>query len=70
MLTEFNTSLPSIKQFQSFIQQTQQLELKLVTGDIIAGKIIWQDQHCMLLVDSEEQKITVWKQAIAYMKQI
>ncbi|MEM7726517.1 MAG: RNA-binding protein hfq [Cyanobacteria bacterium P01_A01_bin.45] len=70
MLTEFDTSLPSTKQFQTFIQQTQQLELKLVTGDIISGRIVWQDQHCMLLVDGSDQKTTIWKQAIAYIKQV
>ena len=70
MLTEFDTSLPSTKQFQTFIKQTQQLEVKLVTGDIISGRIVWQDHHCMLFIDSKDQKTTVWKQAIAYIRPV
>ena len=70
MLTELDTSLPSVKQVQNSIKEAKPIELKLVTGDLLAGKILWQDQHCILLADQKTQKTMIWKQSIAYMKQI
>ncbi|BAZ18173.1 hypothetical protein NIES4071_100560 [Calothrix sp. NIES-4071] len=68
MLTEFDTSLPSVRQVQNLIKETSQVELKLSTGDLISGKIVWQDLQCMLVQDSSDQKITIWKQALVYIK--
>ncbi|MBW4642212.1 MAG: RNA chaperone Hfq [Goleter apudmare HA4340-LM2] len=68
LTTEFDTSLPSIRQVQSLIKETTVVELKLVTGDLLTGRVIWQDPHCMCVVDENSQQITVWKQAIAYLK--
>lgn len=70
MLTEFDTSLPSIRQVQNLIKETTQVELKLLTGDFISGRILWQDLQCMLVQDNSGQKITIWKQAVAYMKPV
>jgi host factor-I protein len=67
--TEFDLSLPSIRQLQNLIKQAAATELKLVTGDIITGRIVWQDQHCICIVDENNEQTTVWKQAIAYIKQ-
>jgi host factor-I protein len=68
MLTDFDTSLPSIRQVQNFIKETSSVELKLLTGDVLTGQILWQDPQCMLFADNSGGKITVWKQAIAYIK--
>ncbi len=68
MLTEFDTSLPSIKQVQKLIKENKSVELKLITGDIIAGTVLWQDLQCFCVMGKDNQKITVWKQAIAYLK--
>jgi host factor-I protein len=68
MLTDFDTSLPSIRQVQNFIKDNSPVELKLLTGDTLTGKILWQDPQCMLIADNSGSKITVWKQAIAYIK--
>jgi host factor-I protein len=68
MLTEFDTALPSVRQVQRLITQKTGVELKLLTGDMLTGKFIWQDQNCVCLVDESNQQITVWKQSIAYMK--
>ena len=68
MITEFDTSLPSVRQIQNLIQQAATIELKLLTGDILTGKVIWQDAQCVCLVDENSQQTTVWKQAIAYIR--
>ena len=70
MITELDTSLPSVKQVQNSIKEAKPIELKLVTGDVLAGKILWQDQHCVLLASENTGKTMVWKQSIAYMKQV
>jgi host factor-I protein len=68
MTSELETGLPSVRQIQSLIRDTQEVELKLVTGDLLAGKLRWQDQHCLCLVDQYDQPTLVWRQAIVYLK--
>lgn len=68
MITEFDTSLPSIRQLQNLIKQATPVEIKLLTGDKLTGRVIWQDQNCICMVDENSQQTTVWKQAIAYTK--
>ncbi|QSJ20401.1 RNA chaperone Hfq [Nostoc sp. UHCC 0702] len=66
--TEFDTSLPSIRQLQNLIKQTAVVELKLITGDLLTGRVLWQDPQCVCLADENSQQTTIWKQAIAYIK--
>ncbi|MEH2402457.1 MAG: RNA-binding protein hfq [Nostoc sp.] len=68
MLTEFDTTLPSIRQVQNLIKQTIPVEFKLLTGDLITGRVLWQDPQCICIADENSQQTTVWKQAIAYIK--
>ena len=68
MSTNFDTALPSIRQVQTLIKDALVVELKLVTGDLLIGKIGWQDQNCICLVDGNNQPNTVWRHAIAYLK--
>jgi host factor-I protein len=68
MLTEFDTTLPSIRQVQNLIKQTTPVELKLLTQDVLIGKVVWQDPQCICIADENSQQTTVWKQAIAYIK--
>jgi host factor-I protein len=63
-----DTSLPSIRQIQSYIRDKQVLEIKLRTGDTLQGKVIWQDPDCLYLVDSTDQKILLWRDALVFMK--
>ncbi|BAY25169.1 hypothetical protein NIES2100_49750 [Calothrix sp. NIES-2100] len=66
--TDFDTSLPSIRQVQNLIKNTATVGLKLMTGDLLTGRIIWQDSHCVCLVDENKQQTTIWKHAIAYIQ--
>jgi host factor-I protein len=68
MATELETGLPSIRQIQTLIKDEKEVELKLVTGDLLAGKIRWQDIHCLSLTDQYDQQTIVWRQAIVYLK--
>ncbi|MBD2329829.1 RNA chaperone Hfq [Alkalinema sp. FACHB-956] len=68
MALELETGLPSTRQIQNLIKDGNDVEFKLVTGDLLSGKIRWQDPHCICLVDQYDQPTIVWRQAIAYMK--
>jgi host factor-I protein len=67
-MSEFETGLPSVRLIQSYIKDKQQVELKLMTGDLLVGKIFWQDHTCICLLDASEQQILIWRSALAYLK--
>ncbi|MBL1175117.1 Hfq-related RNA-binding protein [Pantanalinema sp. GBBB05] len=68
MSAELETGLPSVRQIQNLIREEKEVELKLITGDLLTGKIRWQDSHCMSLTDQYDQPTIVWRQAIVYLK--
>ncbi len=68
MATELETGLPNVRQIQTIIREGTEVELKLVTGDLLAGKIRWQDPHCIALSDQYDQSTIVWRQALVYLK--
>lgn len=67
-MTEFDTGLPSVKQVQEYIKEKQEVELKLVTDDLIVGKIMWQDPQCLCLIDHYDRSTLIWRQAIVFIK--
>ncbi len=68
-MSEFDTGLPSVRIIQSYINDKKEVELKLVTDDLIVGRIVWQDINCFCLVDQYEQPTLVWRQSLVYLKQ-
>jgi len=67
-MVEFDPGLPSVRQIQGFIKEGQEVEIKLLTQDVLLGQIRWQDQHCICLNSSDGQPMVVWRHAIAYIK--
>lgn len=67
-MTEFDTGLPSTRMVQNLIKEKKEVEIKLISDDLVMGKVLWQDQHCICLVDHYDQSTLVWRQAIAYLK--
>ena len=67
-MTEFDTGSPSVKKIQSYIKDKQEVELKLITDDLIVGKILWQDSLCICLEDHYNQSTLIWKQSLVYLK--
>lgn len=67
-MAEFETGLPSIRNIQTLIQHKNEVELKLITDDLIVGKILWQDANCLCIVDHYDQQTFVWLQAIVFLK--
>ncbi len=68
MATELEMGSPSVRQIQNLIREGTEVELKLVTGDLLSGKTRWQDHDCIALVDQYDQTTIVWRQAIVYLK--
>lgn len=67
-MSDFNTSLPSIRQIQTYIKEKKEVEIKLITNDLHVGKVSWQDQNCICLLDQYDLPILIWLQAIVYVK--
>lgn len=67
-MTQFDTGLPSVRQVQAYLQDKKEVEIKLITDDILVGRILWQDLHCFYLVDHYEQPTMIWRHALVYLK--
>ncbi|MFM5900664.1 MAG: Hfq-related RNA-binding protein [Dolichospermum sp.] len=65
---QFDTGLPSIRQVQNWIKEKITVEFRLMTGDLITGQVFWQDHNCISIFNANNEQITLWRQAIAYMK--
>lgn len=68
MATEMDTGLPSVRQIQSLIRDKRNVEVKLMTGDIITGQMVWQDVTCCCLATSDGARFQIWYHAIAFLK--
>lgn len=68
MTPELETGLPSVRQVQTLIKEDSEVEVKLITNDLLVGKLRWQDPHCFCLLDHYDQPTIIWKQAIVYLK--
>ncbi|AFZ52697.1 RNA chaperone Hfq [Cyanobacterium aponinum UTEX 3222] len=67
-MTAFDTGFPSVRQIQSFIKNKTPIEIGLMTNKTLEGVVKWQDQNCLSLVTTSQEKILVWIQAIAYIR--
>ncbi len=86
-MTELDITLPSIRHIHHLIRDRknsdnpqvnlQNVEVKLLTGDVIVGNVKWIDVHCICvegrqtLGDSpsdKNQEMLIWHHAIAFIK--
>ena len=67
-MTEFQTGLPSIRQIQGFIKEATLVQMRLLTNELLTGRVRWQDQHCICLLDDTDNPIVISRHAIAYIK--
>jgi host factor-I protein len=67
-MTELDVNLPSIRQTQGLIKDKIGVEIKLLTNDVFTGRIIWQDTECLFIIDANEQKVLIYRHAIAFLK--
>ncbi len=69
-MADFDPGWPSARQIQGYIQDKQQVEVKLVTGDVLTGRVFWQDPVCICLLQPDDTQISLWRLAIAYHKPV
>ena len=67
MTTGFDTGLPSSRQIQNLIKEQKEVEIKLLTGEMLHGSVRWQDQFCIGLIHDDDRSTIIWRQAIAYL---
>ena len=65
---DFDTGLPSIRQVQALIRDRQTVEIKLTTGDTLAGALSWQDVNAICVKADDGQNTILMRGAIAYVK--
>jgi host factor-I protein len=66
-LGNLNTSLPSTRRIQNLIREKAEVQIKLITGEQLAGTILWLDEHCIALGMGDSTSI-LWIHAIAYLR--
>ena len=62
-----NPSLPSIRRIHGLIRDKSEVQIKLLTGDELRGKILWIDDQCICM-DAAGHKVVIWQHAIAFIK--
>lgn len=67
-MTDFNTGYPSVRKIQTYIKEGTATEIKLLSNDVLVGKLIWQDPQCICLTDAAGTEVLVPRPAIAYVK--
>jgi len=65
-MSKFDSGLPSVRQVQNLIKAQTPVEIKLLTGESLLGKIRWQDTDGLGLIDDSERSTIVRLPAIAY----
>ena len=68
IMSNFDTTLPSTRQIQTYIQEKKEVEIKLITNDLYVGKVFWQDPNCICLFGQYDSPILIWRQSIVYLK--
>lgn len=68
MSTQLDVGLPSVRQLQNLIQEGSEIEVKLITNDLLVGTVRWQDMDCLCILDHYDQPTIIWKQAIVFLK--
>lgn len=69
MAVELETGLPSTRLLQNYLRDKRRVEVKLVTGDTIAGTLSWQDPNC-ICIDVDGEPTILWRSALASLKGI
>ena len=69
-MSQFDLGLPSVRQVQDLIKDQQEVELKLITNDLLVGRLIWQDSNCVCLSTPNNPSILIWRQALIYVKPV
>jgi len=68
MAVDMTTGQPSIRQLQTLIRDEQRVEVKVSTGDVLTGRLRWQDSDCICVIEDNNQAAIVWRNSLVYLK--
>lgn len=68
-MAELDTGIPSVRHIQVLIKDGKEVEVKLITQDVMIGQLLWQDSQCICLATHDGLRTIIWRHAIAYMTQ-
>lgn len=60
-------TIPSTRALQRLIADSHQVQVKLTTGDSFVGTLSWQDPECLCILEND-QKILLWRSAVAFIR--
>ncbi len=63
-----DTTIPSTRIFQRLIQEQTTVEIKIITDELLIGKIKWIDSDCFCLLDNFNVEIYILRNAVCYIK--
>ncbi len=67
----FDTTIPSVRRIHNLIKDKQEVEVKLVSGDILKGTVKWIDPECLsldLVGEERGNAVVIWLSSIAFVK--
>ena len=67
-MSELDVNLPSTRQTQGSIKDKIDVSIKLITGDVFVGKILWQDPNGLFFTDANDRKTLISRHSIAYIQ--
>ena len=67
-MSELDVNLPSTRQTQGLIKDKIEVSIKLITGDVFAGRIVWQDPECLFFADASDKKTLISRRSIAFIQ--
>jgi host factor-I protein len=67
-MPELDVNLPSTRQIQGSVKDKIDVSIKLLTGDVFVGKIVWQDPDCFFFTDANNLKTLIYRHSIAYIQ--
>jgi len=67
-MAELDTGIPSVRHIQVLIKDGKEVEVKLITQDVLIGQLVWQDTDCICITTHDGLRTIIWRHAIAYMK--
>jgi host factor-I protein len=63
-----DTTIPSTRIFQRMIQEQTTVEIKIITDELLIGKMKWLDSDCLCLLDNFNVEIYIMRSAVCYIK--
>ena len=67
-MSELDVNLPSTRQIQGLVKDKIEVSIKLLTGDVFVGRIVWQDPDCLFFADANDRKTLIYRHSIAYIQ--